>query len=203
MKLKLLLGIATSLALVCGGVSAFAAPQKNVQSTRFSSESTQLSSIIVRQNGNSIEQSYDNGVTWENYTCKQANEFFTYDEYFEWVETEKKAIQKLADAEAWTQDQANETISRYNEILKKIKNGLMVSKRDDYNEDQVLFSLPPEVMKTEDYQTVVYDGDTFKSFGPFETTEELYSALKQYSDGQVASGAMMQADADDLLKKYE
>ncbi len=78
----------------------------------------------------------------------------------------------------------------------------MVNNRKDYNEDQVLFSLP-KGMHTTGYQTVVYSGDTFKNFGPFEKRKELYNALKEYSDGQVASGIMSQADADDLLKKYE
>ena len=187
MKFELLLGIAMSAVVAFGGVSAFAAP---------------LSSVIVRQNGNSVEQSYDNGVTWENYAYKETHDFFTYDEYAEWVKAEKEAIRKLVEAGEWTQKQADEVVSHYNEVLSKIKDGLMVSKRKDYNEDQVLFSLP-EGMHTTGYQTVVYGGGTFKNFGPFETKEELYNALKEYSDDQVASGIMTQANANDLLKKYE
>ena len=53
------------------------------------------------------------------------------------------------------------------------------------------------------YKTFVYDGGTFKNFGPFETKEELYNALKEYSDAQVTSGIMSQADANDLLKRYK
>lgn len=202
MKFKLLLGIAMSAVIAFGGISAFTAPQNVVQPKPISNEATPLSSVIVRQNGNSAKQSYDNGVTWENYTYKDAHDFFTYDEYAEWVKTEKDAIRKLVEAGEWTQKQADEVVFHYNEVLTRIKGGLMVSKRKDYNEDQALFSLP-ESMHTTGYQTVVYDGDTFKNFGPFETKEELYNALKKYSDGQVASGIMSQADANDLLKRYE
>ncbi|GMQ61566.1 DUF2680 domain-containing protein [Vallitalea maricola] len=202
MKFKLFLGIAMSVAVAFGGVSALAAPQNIVQQKPFSNDATPLSSVIVRQNGNAIEQSYDNGVTWENYTYKEANEFFNYDEYAEWVKTEKEAIQKLVEAGEWTQKQADEVISHYNEVLSQIKDGLIVSKRKNFNQDQVLFSLP-EGMHTTGYRTVVYNGDTFKNFGPFETKEDFYNALKEYSDGQVTSGIMSQSDANDLLKKYE
>ncbi len=201
MKFKLLLGITISAVLAYGSISAFAASQ-NDQQKSLSNETTPLSSVIIRQNGNSVEQSYDNGVTWKNYTYKESHDFFTYDEYAEWVKIEKEAIRKLVEAGEWTQEQANEVTSHYDSVISKIKDGLMVSKRKDYNENQVLFGLP-EGMHTEGYQTFVYDGDTFKNFGPFETKEELYNALKEYSDGQVAFGIMSQADTNDLLKKYK
>lgn len=217
MRFKWILGIGISAILAFGGVSALAAPQNVVQPKPLlneavtkdaaqlkplSSEAMPLSTVIVRQNGDTVEQSYDNGITWENYTYKETHDFFTYDEYVQWVETEKEAIQKLVEAGEWSQKQADEVISRYDEVLSKIKGGLMVSQRKDYDEEQIFFSLP-EGMHTEGYQTFVYDGDSFKNFGPFETKEELYNALKEYSDGQVTSGIMSQADANDLLKKYK
>ena len=49
----------------------------------------------------------------------------------------------------------------------------------------------------------VFDGNTYKSIGPFDTEEELFNALKEYTDTEVEAGTMSQAEATALLEKYQ
>ena len=39
--------------------------------------------------------------------------------------------------------------------------------------------------------------------GPFDTQEELFNALKDYTDAEVEAGTMTQAEATALLEKYQ
>ena len=55
----------------------------------------------------------------------------------------------------------------------------------------------------EQYQTFVFDGNTYKSIGPFDTEEELFNALKDYTDAEVEAGTMTQTEATALLEKYQ
>lgn len=78
----------------------------------------------------------------------------------------------------------------------------MVGKRTSSNDDQLFFSMPGNT-RPEQYQTFVFDGSTYKSIGPFDTQEELFHALKDYTDAKVEAGTMTQAEATALLEKYQ
>ena len=39
--------------------------------------------------------------------------------------------------------------------------------------------------------------------GPFDTEEELFNALKDYTDAEVEAGTMTQTEATALLEKYQ
>ena len=119
-----------------------------------------------------------------------------------WIETERKSLDSLVDAGEMTQEEANDTISEYGEILSNIENGLKIAKRNDFGEEQQFFSLP-NAMHTEGFQTVICDENGYQSFGPYETKTELYGALKEYTDEQVAMGSMTQENANEILAKYE
>ena len=41
------------------------------------------------------------------------------------------------------------------------------------------------------------------TIGPFDTEEELFDALKEYTDTEVEAGTMSQAEATALLEKYQ
>lgn len=91
--------------------------------------------------------SEDNGTTWvseEAYDNSHPSinyEWWTYDEYKEWMELEKKNLQEMADEHTmvetsegrfeWTQKMTDQCISEYEQILNNIKNGLLVSKSVD------------------------------------------------------------------------
>ena len=50
----------------------------------------------------------------------EETEYFTYDEFSAWLETETENIQKLVDAGEWTEAEATEALEYYDEILKSI-----------------------------------------------------------------------------------
>lgn len=176
--------------LCVGGVSAFA------------NEGHEVSSVLFRQDGADIQQSTDEGKTWQSYSPIEETDYFTYDEFSAWIENETENIQKLVDAGEWTEAEATEALEYYDEILKSILEGKMVGKRASSSDDQLFFSMPDNA-QPEQYQTFVFDGNTYKSIGPFDTQEELFNALKDYTDAEVEAGTMTQAEATALLEKYQ
>lgn len=176
--------------LCVGGVSAFA------------NEGHEVSSVLFRQDGADIQQSTDEGKTWQSYSPIEETDYFTYDEFSAWIENETENIQKLVDAGEWTEAEATEALEYYDEILKSILEGKMVGKRASSSDDQLFFSMPDNA-QPEQYQTFVFDGNTYKSIGPFDTEEELFNALKEYTDTEVEAGTMSQAEATALLEKYQ
>lgn len=203
MKLKIIASIA-ALLLTGGTLTAFAAPTNvSVQSDGGNQpESSVHSSVIFQQDGDTIRTSYDDGTSWEVYVPKETSSFYSYEEYSELVAANTKGLQSLVDAGEITQEDAKEAISQYSEVLAEIKNGLQVSKRDTYTDDQILFSVP-NAMHTMGFQTAVYDGSDYQFFGPYDTKQELYAALKEYTDSQIGAETMTQAEANELLSNYQ
>ena len=161
-----------------------------------------VSSVLFRQSGADIQQSADEGKTWESYSPTEENDYFTYDEFSAWLGTETENIQKLVDAGEWTEAAAAEALACYDEIRNSILEGKMVGKRAFSSDDQRFFSMPSST-RPEPYQTFVFDGNTYKRIGPFDTPEELFHALKDYTNAEVEAGTMTQAEAAALLEKYQ
>ena len=196
----------TLLALCCAlglcAVTALAANGNNAPATPTVEPQAPVSLAHFRQSGADVQQSIDNGKSWEIYSPVEEPDYFTYNEFSEWLETEMAHIQELVEAGEWTETEASETIANYRAILEGIANGQMVSKRDNLSQDQLFFSLP-EMDHPETYQTFLYDGNEYKAFGPFDTEEELYKSLKEYTETQVSMGGMLPAEANALLEKYK
>lgn len=189
--------------LCVGGVSAFANEGHAEADTQALIETQPpVSSVLFRQDGADIQQSTDEGKTWQSYSPIEETEYFTYDEFSAWLETETENIQKLVDAGEWTEAEAAEALACYDEILTSILEGKMVGKRASSSDDQLFFSMPSNT-RPEQYQTFVFDGSTYKSIGSFDTQEELFNALKDYTDAEVEAGTMTQAEATALLEKYQ
>ena len=82
-------------------------------------------------------------------------EWWTYEEYKEWLENEKKELQSILGATGtgngkkivWTQEKIDETIAMYEEMLQDIKNGVKYSKTVDGQED-VLLAMNPGPIDT-------------------------------------------------------
>ena len=145
-----------------------------------------------------INSKYD--LRWK--TTLAVDHHSKYDEFSAWIENETENIQKLVDAGEWTEAEATEALEYYDEILKSILEGKMVGKRASSSDDQLFFSMPDNA-QPEQYQTFVFDGNTYKSIGPFDTEEELFNALKEYTDTEVEAGTMSQEEATALLEKYQ
>ena len=124
--------------------AANSAQQKTVAST--SDDSDGGLSYKDKESGK-IFVSEDNGASWvseEDYDNSHpaiSYEWWTYDEYKEWLEQEKKNLQEMADDHTmvetsegsfeWTQEMTDQSIAEYEQTLKDIKNGLLVSKSVD------------------------------------------------------------------------
>lgn len=168
-----------------------------------------------------IQYSLDGGKTFfeEEDLNKQypaANvEWWTYDEYKEWLENEKKILQGMLGERAytggngyfiWTQEMIDDTVERYEKILKDIKDGLKISKLVDGSEDIMLAQYSNEedvVYETSEGVTIVFGNGDKISFGPYNTTEELLADLKPYCEQQVQLGNMTQQEANSIIEKYE
>ena len=97
------------------------------------------------EDGN-IYYSADGGETFfnekefnEKYPSPEV-EWWTYEEYKEWLDNERIQLQSMLGEKAWTggrgefvwtQEMIDETIASYEEILQKIENGVKVSKTVD------------------------------------------------------------------------
>ena len=99
--------------------------------------------------------SFDGGITFEAMTDEEYAarfptpevEWWTYEEFKEWLENEKTALQEMIGERAWTsgrgefvwtQEIVDETVAMYEEILEDIKNGMLYSKTIDGDPDSSL-----------------------------------------------------------------
>lgn len=204
MAKKLGIIVLLCFSLCVGGILAFAnevQAEADTQALIETQSPVSVSSVLFRQSGADIQQSVDEGKTWESYSPIEETDYFTYDEFSAWLENETENIQKLVDTGEWTETEAAEALACYDEILNSILEGKMVGKRASSSDDQLFFSMPGNT-RPEQYQTFVFDGSTYKSIGPFDTQEELFNAIKDYTDAEVEAGTMTQAEATALLEKY-
>ncbi|MDY5251812.1 MAG: M56 family metallopeptidase [Erysipelotrichaceae bacterium] len=88
-------------------------------------------------------------------------EWWTYEEYKDWLENEKKELQALLGKSGtangkkftWTQEEIDKTIAMYEETLEQIKNGVKVSKTVDGDDDIIMYMNP----STTDTVATYYD----------------------------------------------
>ena len=165
--------------------------------------------------------SFDNGKTFGPLTAEEYEEGFaaqdiewwTYEEYKEWLDNEKVQLQSIIGDKGWTggrgefvwtQELVDETIAMYEETLKEIKDGVMVSKTVDGSMDNFAISYVPESIATvQEHQLYIkLDNGEEKVFGPYETDAEMLAAIKPFCEKQVKLGNMTQNEADDMIGKY-
>ena len=167
--------------------------------------------------------SFDDGKTFEPMTDEEFEarfptqdvEWWTYDEYKAWLDNEKTVLQSMLGEKAWTggegefvwtQKKIDETIAVYEEILKDIKNGMMYSKSVDGQEEVMLSYNPVDrAMGTSDPKKEIcikLSNGEEKTFGPYETNEEMLAVVKPFCEKQVRSGNMTKKEAEQIISKY-
>lgn len=99
-------------------------------------------------------------------------EWWTYDEYAEWLENEKKELPKMIGSRGWTQsrgwftwtqEEVDETVALYEGILEHIKAGYKISKTVDGSSDIMIMQRPSDFYAVYDYKTELIDA--YESFG--------------------------------------
>lgn len=166
--------------------------------------------------------SFDDGKTFEPMTDEEFEarfpmpdiEWWTYDEFKAWLDEEKAQLQGILGEKGWTggegsfiwtQKKIDETIALYESILADIKNGIMYSKTVDGRQDEVMMSYNPADISTSTDEKGLYiklDNGEERTFGPYETDEELLAAVKPFCEEQVKLGNMKQSEADAILGRY-
>lgn len=157
MKQKIFVSILTLL-LAGGTLTGFSAKSNISQNDATNGNVPQvINEAIFQQNGITQQTSYDGGDTWNAAPVIEMPEFYSYDEFEEWIKNETVNLQELVAAGEISQSEVNAIIAQYETILSEIKDGVQISKRTSYEEEQLYFSLPNN-SESESFQTVLYDG---------------------------------------------
>ncbi len=202
MKQKIFVSILTLL-LAGGTLTGFSAKSNISQNDATNGNVPQvINEAIFQQNGITQQTSYDGGDTWNAAPVIEMPEFYSYDEFEEWIKNETVNLQELVAAREISQSEVNAIIAQYETILSEIKDGVQISKRTSYEEEQLYFSLPNN-SESESFQTVLYDGNSYHNFGPYDTKAELYAALEKYTSEQVELGNMTENEVNTILSKYK
>ena len=202
MKQKIFVSILTLL-LAGGTLTGFSAKSNISQNDATNGNVPQvINEAIFQQNGITQQTSYDGGDTWNAAPVIEMPEFYSYDEFEEWIKNETVNLQELVAAGEISQSEVNAIIAQYETILSEIKDGVQISKRTSYAEEQLYFSLPNN-SESESFQTVLYDGNSYHNFGPYDTKAELYAALEKYTSEQVELGNMTENEVNTILSKYK
>lgn len=202
MKQKIFVSILTLL-LAGGTLTGFSAKSNISQNDATNGNVPQvINEAIFQQNAITQQTSYDGGDTWNAAPVIEMPEFYSYDEFEEWIKNETVNLQELVAAGEISQSEVNAIIAQYETILSEIKDGVQISKRTSYEEEQLYFSLPNN-SESESFQTVLYDGNSYHNFGPYDTKAELYAALEKYTSEQVELGNMTENEVNTILSKYK
>lgn len=202
MKQKIFVSILTLL-LAGGTLTGFSTKSNISQNDATNGNVPQvINEAIFQQNGITQQTSYDGGDTWNAAPVIEMPEFYSYDEFEEWIKNETVNLQELVAAGEISQSEVNAIIAQYETILSEIKDGVQISKRTSYEEEQLYFSLPNN-SESESFQTVLYDGNSYHNFGPYDTKAELYAALEKYTSEQVELGNMTENEVNTILSKYK
>ena len=167
--------------------------------------------------------SFDDGKTFEPLTDAEFEalyptpdiEWWTYDEFKAWLDEEKVQLQSMLGEKGWTggegsfvwtQEKIDEAIALYEEMLEDMKNGMLYSKTVD-GQDDMLVSFDPtdRAIGTSTDAKGLYiklDNGEERTFGPYETEEELLAAVKPFCEEQVKLGNMKQSEADEIISRY-
>jgi beta-lactamase regulating signal transducer with metallopeptidase domain len=179
--------------------------------------------IAIITDNQTGQVSTDGGETWmdgETYRKLHPSPdvvWWTYDEYKEWLEEQKKIllgvigrtggyydVKGVLHSEVWTQKKVDETIAMYEQILESIGNGAKVSKHVVDGNVTTGYTLNPSDPPSVGYSAGVSFGDgNAVDLGLFATEEERLAAVEAFCDEQVKEGKMTRQEADNILKEYK
>lgn len=186
-KKSTVLSIALAVLIVAGTATAF------VTSAKVEDDKANSTTLMA-----GIEKTYTiDGKTyyefWDGTTMEESEylkkypmpevEWWTYEEYKEWLDNEKKELQSMLGSTGsingekftWTQEKIDEAIAMYEEILQEIKDGVKYSKTVNEEGDPLLSEAQAAPSDTETSVEMAMD-----SVGQQEFTQE--DILELYGD---------------------
>lgn len=145
-----------ALVLLLASVTAFAAPNPQAPNdvTLWETDVGDLYTLVDGETGRVYYRDSE-GTIWKEITPEEAEKLFppytiewwTADEYSQWLENEKKELEAVIGSRAWTRsegwftwtrEKVDETIARYEQTLKDIQNGMLISKTVNGSDEVVL-----------------------------------------------------------------
>lgn len=173
---------ALALVLLLASVTAFAAPnpQTPAEVTYWETDTGDLYTLVDGETGQ-VYYRDEEGTLWKELTPELAEKLFpphtiewwTADEYSEWLENEKKELESVIGTRAWTQsdgwftwtrEKVDETIAMYEQTLQDIRNGLLISKTIDGSADVVLAQNAAEGVSATTATSVVLTTDASSAY---------------------------------------
>ena len=191
-----------ALLLISGSLTGFASSTDTPNIFTEQSAPTQLSTVMIRQDEDTLTSSYDGGNTWNPFSYEETHDFYSHNEFSSWIKEQEAEISALVKAGEWTQENADAVIQHYYELLERLDDGLLIGKRESDTDDQYFVSYP-NAAHTEGFQTVICTENGYEFIGTYDTEKELYEALETYTEFQVEAGNMTADEAKTILKKYE
>lgn len=210
--------------IVAGTTAVFAtsalAESKGSMDTNYYETETSGGLLIsyTDDNGDMYYVYEDENTTWtmsaeefERQHPSPVIEWWTYDEYKNWLDNEKEALQGIVGEKCWTasrgefvwtQEMVDEAIALYEKELQDIKDGMMISKTVDGRQDIMIGYNPGDVETSSSYEFFLkLDNGEEKLFGPYETSEELLAAVDSFCNDQVKLGNMDQSEAREIVSQ--
>lgn len=188
--------LALALVLGAGAVFATAAPEDEADQT----SPTVFSGEVIQGPDGTVYVFTPEGkpvsMTQEEYRVLFDDpaevEWWTAEEYAQWLEQEKKDLQDCLGQRAWTssdgwftwtQEKIDETIEMYEQVLEEIKNGLLVSKTVDGRTDAGLMEGGEQTPYSSEDGMVMYTYDVDDADAG-QTSSDLYRGYSYiFNDG--------------------
>lgn len=174
MKIKktTIFSLVLALLIVVGTATAFATSAPETESAVEGAIDVTTVMSYVGDDGKTYF-SFDEGETFEpmtdsDYDAAYAVEWWTYEEFAQWLEEEKVSLQSLLGTTAWTstdgefvwtQEKIDETIAMYEQVLEDIGNGMLYSKSVNGSDD-VLLCMSTDGVGITTSMDVVYSDNT-------------------------------------------
>ena len=210
--------------IVAGTTSVFApsALAESKDSTNTNYYDTEISEGLLTSytdDNGEIHYVFDDGnTTWtlsaeefEKQYPSPVIEWWTYDEYKNWLDNERESLQEMIGEKSWTasqgefvwtQEMVDETIAEYEKMLQDIKDGMMYSKTVDGETDIMVGYDPKYISSSVGYELfVTLENGEEKLFGPYETHSELLAAVDSFCNDQIKLGNMDQSEASEIISQ--
>lgn len=162
-----------------------------------------------------LEQQYPDVARWVQ-DCYPDTVWWTYEGYQQMMKEQQERLESqigevigstpsMGDI-IITQEYIEEVLAEHEEVLNKLQNGIMISKSVDGNENFCLSFDPEDIaMGTgrRELQCIILLNDgTEKTFGPYESADDMLSVIKPYCEEQVGFGNLDQSEADEIISRY-
>ena len=199
--------------------SALAESKGSMDSNYYETETSEGVLTSYTDDNGEIHYVLDDGNTTRTLSAEEFEqeypssdiEWWTYDEYKNWLDNEKETLQSIIGQKGWTsahgefvwtQEMIDETIAEYEKVLQDIKDGMMYSKTVDGEQDIMVGYNPEDTVTSSSYDYFVkLENGEEKLFGPYDTTDELLAAVESFCNDQIKLGNMDQSEAREIISQ--